>query len=491
MWLLGFYFHDDYRLRPNFVLNLGVRYEFLTPYSERRDRFIVVNDLFGTAKLGQHEGWAGRTCSGCVDPRVGFAWELFSNGNTVLKGGYGIFRNQLVHFNGYFQIPSGSPGGLALNGTNPAFPNPTLAIPGAVLNFSPTGTAEGGVKVLPRIPATPSAMHWNLTLDHQMTQNMTVRLGYLGSHGYHLESGYPLNTNTYEDRPDGTRFFAPGVHRIRPNFGPVDLAAYDFNSYYNAFTVTVGRRMTRGLGLEASYAFSRATDDTSVGLSSRGFISSDIRAADGRRNTYHGLSGYDIRNRFVSNLTYDLPSLARSSRVAEKLLRGWQVNTILTLQTRTPLSVWIGFDRANTTANNGGEQQRPSMSPSLRGEIPLCPCPMPSPLGGGTQKAPERYYDPTVFVLPEPGTYGNAGRNIIIGPGLANLDLALEKNTAMTERINLQFRAEGFNLFNRVNWLNPSPRLFETNGSISGSAGRIVGTNTTSRQLQFALKLLF
>ena len=129
--------------------------------------------------------------------------------------------------------------------------------------------------------------------------------------------------------------------------------------------------------------------------------------------------------------------------------------------------------------------------PSLKGPVPICPCQLPASLGGGKQKAPERYFDPTVFVLPERGTYGNAGRNIIIAPGLVNFDLALVKKTTITERAELQFRAEGYNVFNNVNWGPPNPRIFDNRGAIVGSDGAITTTLTAGRQLQFALKLLF
>jgi hypothetical protein len=123
--------------------------------------------------------------------------------------------------------------------------------------------------------------------------------------------------------------------------------------------------------------------------------------------------------------------------------------------------------------------------------VPICPCPIPDSLGGGIQEAPQRYFDPTVMVLPAAGTYGNMGRNIIIGPGLANMDFGVVKNTLLTERINLQFRAEGFNILNGVNWAQPSVNMFQSNGAYSGNAGTITATSTTGRQFQFALKLVF
>jgi len=134
------------------------------------------------------------------------------------------------------------------------------------------------------------------------------------------------------------------------------------------------------------------------------------------------------------------------------------------------------------------QSQRPNL---IKGPVPICPCTMPASLGGGTQASPVRYFDPTVFALPEAGTYGNAGRNIVTGPGLVNFDFALVKKTAITERMELQFRAEAFNMFNNVNWGAPSRAVMTTTGAIAPSAGAITNTSTDSRQMQFALKLVF
>lgn len=488
--LYGTYLQDEYRLRINLTLNLGIRYEFVSNYSDTRSRFIVLNDLFGTPKTGQKAGYHGRMCGGCVDPRIGFAWDVFSNGKTAVKGGFGVFRAQNARFAAFYNIPTESPGGQNINVTNPSFPNPTIPRTGGVILISNSGTGSSGVTILPRVPSTPSAMQWNLTVDQQLSRDMSLRLGYVGSHGYHLDGGSVINTNTYQILPDGSIFFPPGVHRIRPDFGAVQYEAYDFNSYYNAFEVTLGRRMKRGLGFETSYVFSRNTDDTSSGRNNGNFITSEPRLVDFRRHVHHGRSGLDMRNRFIGNVTYEFPSMHSGGAVISKVLSGWQTNSIITAQAGTPLTPLVSFDRANTVGENPGTAQRTTLSPSLKGSLPTCPCQLAASLGG-EQRSPQRYFDPTSFVLPAAGTYGNAGRNIMTGPGLMTVDLALVKNTAIAERLNLQFRAEAYNLFNSVNWAQPNQGIFDTNGSIKGSAGQITSTNTTGRQIQFALKVIF
>ena len=318
-----------------------------------------------------------------------------------------------------------------------------------------------------------------------------MRVAYLGSHGYHLDSGYTLNSNTFQSSAGWQLLLSPGVHRIRPDYNAINEIAYDFNSFYDGLTATVGQRVHHGLSYEASYAFSRATDDTSLENSSRTHLTAEMRPPDGRRNTYHGLSGLDMRHRFIGSVTYDLPAFASSAGLVGRVLSGWEMNSIFSIQAGTPITPWIGFDQANTRTSNAGESQRPSFASGFSGAVPICPCMTPASLGGGVRKAPQRYFDPTVMVLPTVGAYGNMGRNVIIGPGLINVDLALVKSTQISERFTLQFRAEAYNLFNNVNWIQPSTSSFQSNGAYSGNVGAITNTSTTGRQLQLALKLSF
>src|SRR5262249_9201884 len=154
---------------------------------------------------------------------------------------------------------------------------------------------------------------------------------------------------------DGSFFFAPGLHRFRPDYNAINQIVYDFNSFYSGFTATVAQRAMHGLSFEVSYAFSRATDDLSLEQSSRTHLTAEMRAPDGRRNTFHGLSGLDMRHRFIGNLTYTLPSVGSGPGFIQKILSGWEANSIFSLQAGTPITPWIGFDRANTRASNAGE----------------------------------------------------------------------------------------------------------------------------------------
>ena len=488
-WLYGMYFQDDYRWLSNFTLNLGLRYEFVSNYSNVNNRFLVLKeDLFGTILTDQKYAYDGRMCTRCVEPRFGFAWDVFSNGKTAVKGGFGMFHSQVVRMAALYPVTASSLGGVNISVDYPSFPNPTIPNSKSRIRIVPTGTPGSIGRMLQRTPKTPTALQWNFTIDQQLTPSTMLRLVYVGSHGYNLDGGYGANTNTYVIRPDGSRYFAPGSHRRRPELGAVSYFPNDFNSYYNGFSVTMGHRMAQGISVEGSYVFSRATDDTSMGGSMPATIQNDATQMDERRNVSHALAGMDMRHRGVFNATYDFPALRAQSGFANKLFSGWQLNSIITLQAGNPLSPINGFDRANALGLFSEQSQRPNL---IKGPVPICPCTMPASLGGGTQASPVRYFDPTVFALPEAGTYGNAGRNIVTGPGLVNFDFALVKKTAITERMELQFRAEAFNMFNNVNWGAPSRAVMTTTGAIAPSAGAITNTSTDSRQMQFALKLVF
>jgi hypothetical protein len=195
-----------------------------------------------------------------------------------------------------------------------------------------------------------------------------------------------------------------------------------------------------------------------------------------------GPSTYDVRNLAVINGTYELPIghgkawLGDASGWAEKVAGGWAVSAILTLQDGFPFTPQLGYN----PSNNGDSRDpvRPSYNPAFTGPIIL--------------GSPNEYFNPNAFLPPVPGTYGNVGRDTLTGPGLADLDFSILKNTHLTERVNLQFRAELFNILNRANFGSPNAVVFSSASPTPAStAGVITSTSTTSRQIQFGLKLQF
>jgi hypothetical protein len=240
------------------------------------------------------------------------------------------------------------------------------------------------------------------------------------------------------------------------------------------------RRFTRDLQFRAAYTFSKSLDEGS----------SLANAISGTTNAFtmnplephwdYGLSSFDIRHSLSVNATYDLPFGRKSAKgahaFANNLISNWQASAIVTAQSGLPFSPQLGFNPTND--GDSRNPIRPSWNPAFTGNVIL----------GG----PSKYYDPNAFVVPLNGTYGNAGRNTLEGPGLGELDLSFAKKFPVTERVALQFRGELFNITNHTNFNAPNPIVFTAaTGGPSPTAGVITSTTTTSRQIQFGLKLLW
>jgi hypothetical protein len=246
--------------------------------------------------------------------------------------------------------------------------------------------------------------------------------------------------------------------------------------------VDLNRHFQHGFQVRGVYTWSKSLDDgtawnSSVGANAPGFVMypTDPKLDYGRANT-------DIRNVAVINSTYELPFgqgkrfLANATGWQQKAIGGWTASEIATLQSGFPFTPQLGFN----PTNNGDSRNpiRPSVNPDFRGNV--------------IQGGPKQYFNPYAFVVPFAGTYGNLERNTLTGPGVAELDLSLRKNTALTQKLNLQFRAEFFNILNRTNFGTPNTVVYSSNSTTpSPTAGLITTTSTTSRQIQFGAKLLF
>jgi hypothetical protein len=249
--------------------------------------------------------------------------------------------------------------------------------------------------------------------------------------------------------------------------------------------------------LQGSYTYAKNTNNADGVFGRYLDVSGTVPQDPDDWRTDWGLAGIDIRNYFSLNYTYDLPFARNLAGAAGKVLAGWQINGILTLADGTPNSILTGFNRSGNGASGTQITDRPNLLPGfsnspVKGVSKGCPgVPAGTKLG-----TPDLYFDPCAFALPEPGFYGNLGRNTVIGPGLANFDFAVVKNTALTETKSLQFRAEAFNVFNRANFNRPGPltesiRLFDLSGARVVPNATIRSTLTDSRQIQLGLKFNF
>lgn len=448
------FFHDTVRLTPNLSLSAGVRYEFTSPGVDVRDRANVYDP--GTGSLVR-VGTGGVPRAGFESdrnnfaPRLALAWAP-QGGSLVFRAAYGVFYDQpaLAPSEGlYFSPPYWNfnlyvPLGTTLLSLSDPFPaSYPIQLPFSAL-------------AIQRDLKAPYAQHWNFNVQRGIARNGVVELAYVGTKGTRLLSARDIN----QPAP------SPGQQYLRPNprFEDVQILESRANSIYHALQARYQQRLSRGVSALASYTFGKSIDDASGFFASAGDPnfpqnSYDLRAERGR-------SSFDVRHRLSLSYVWDLPLRGNW------LLRGWQTNGVWTLQSGRPFTAALlpDNDNSNTgrTALGFGSNDRPNVlrDPEL------------------DNRTPERWFDASAFALPARGTFGNAGRNIIEGPGLQTINASVVKNTALTEQLTLQFRAEAFNLLNHTNLDQPD------NFFGSPSFGSVLSAGQP-RRLQFGLKLLF
>jgi hypothetical protein len=354
-------------------------------------------------------------------------------------------------------------------------------------------------------------VEWNYFIEQQVSQNMSIRVGYVGSHAYHniididANSVVPQicsNIDPYFDPNKGgcksgginspdppTTFVQPGTQYFpavgpfgRPNqyLGSAYFWYMEGDASYNALQADLTKRFSSGLTFRADYTFSKNLDD-GTGIASSQSQNNNQSVMDPRNPLRdYGRSALDFRHQGSGNFSYELPfgngkRFAKGlSGAANKLVGGWQVNGIVTLLSGFPLTPLVGSNQSGN--GNQFSPDRPNWNPNFQGALKL--------------RTVDHWYDPKAFSLPTSGTWGNVGRGVLDGPGLAECDFSVFKTTPITETTRVLFRAEFFNITNRANFGLPNPNIF-SGGTISASAGKIVATTGTSRQIQFGLKLMF
>jgi hypothetical protein len=465
-----FFVNDSWRVKRNVTLSAGLRYEYNSPPVDSTDR---ANLYDATTRSLVQVGTGNMPRSGYESdknnfaPRVGLAWTLGDSERTVLRAGYGIyydtsplapgealyFNRPYFDFNLFFPLP-----GLPLTLSDP-FP--------AFFPFPLPDSAQA----IQRDLRTPYMQHWNLNVQQEIWKSTVLEVGYVGSKGTKLLSARDLNQPQPSALPPGLPF----VPRPVPQFDEINTIESRASSNYHSLQARLQQRLARGLALLGSYTWSKSIDDASNFFPSAGDPnypqnSYDLRAERGRSN-------FDVRHRLSVSYVYDLPFGKGRRYLADDggwstLLGGWQTAGIVTVQTGRPFTVALirEFDNSGTgiSALGFGANDRPNVigDPDL------------------SERTPERWFNTAAFAIPPAGRFGNAGRNILEGPGYQTVNASLIKNTSLSERFNLQFRAEAFNLFNHPNFNLPDNFLG------SPTFGQITSAREP-RHIQFGLKLLF
>jgi hypothetical protein len=452
-----------------------VRYELMTVPSERGGRDSSLRQITDTAPvtgpLYQNPTY------GNLSPRVGGAWDPAGDGRMSLRGGYGLYFNTNNQQN------------LIVTVTNPPA-TPRIIIPNPTFPVPPFARGIGNsIRPIQWDLENPRVHAWNVSLQRELWSSIVATVGYAGSRGRHLLRSSDVNLARPTGLLDGQPFIAPGTPRLNPAFSTIELKSSDGESWYKALVFDVRRRWSQGLSVQSSYTWASSEDTTQAST----FFSD---ATNGTTSAFpefvadynRGPSDFDVRHNWVANFTWELPLGRGAAGMARTLLEGWQLSGIAQMRTGNPLTVFVA-------ANRSRSQWNPSLAPGIGRDRPSY-APGRGP-GDAVLGLPDRWFDPSAFVLPPAGTFGSTGRGDFRGPDLRTVDLALVKCTpfdALGSGGRLEIRLEIFNVLNRANFAPPALTVFSgqaDNEAPLGSFGRIRSTVTSARQGQLGVRLVF
>jgi len=454
----GVFVQDDFKVSSTLTLNLGLRWEYNGVPNEKYNRLsaydFAANKLVQVGTNGVDRVYNRQFTN--FGPRVGFAYNPLGHGKTVFRGGAGIYFDQPVT-NIVTGLGSNPPFSASVNNTS----NVSL---GAPFN-APAGSGSAINAIDPNFKSGV-LYSYNFNIQQEVLGTV-LQVGYVGSQGRHLRLFGDYNQ---------------GIGGVRPitGFSSITDQASVSNSIYNGLWISANRRLSRNIAFSTSYTFSKSIDNNSVGSSNPQV--QDFRNLAGER----ALSDFDARHRFVLSGTFLAPFRANGA-VTKRLVEGWSLSPIVNLQSGNPFSPIVALTRTlapGTTPAPGVVYNSGSLENFDRPDYVLG-----QPLLAANP-SPAQYLNPAAFVRHNLG-FGSAGRNILTAPGLEDVDVSLAKNTAITERVALQFRAEFFNIFNHPNFAQPQ------NAITASTFGQILATRTTrgdlgsSRQIQLGMKLVF
>lgn len=469
--LFGAYVQDEWQLTPRLTVNGGARVEWATEPTEKYGRDVALPNLLDRqptlGRLYQNPG-------ANLSPRGGFAWNVTGDGRTSLRGGYGLYFNTNNQQN------------LIVTITNPPFtPRPVIANP----TFpTPPFNRAGATSIRPiQFDVEYPRVHiWNLSVQRELPWQTVATVSYAGSRGKHLLRSNDVNTATPTVQADGTPFFPLGTPRQNTAYSTIELKSSDGDSWYKALIVDVRRRFTGGLAVQSSYTWSRSEDTTQAST----FFSDATNGTTSAFPEYipdynKGRADFDVRHNWVLNFTWEIPFARNTSGVSRAVLDGWQLSGIAQVRTGNPLTVFVSGNRSRS-------QWAPALGPGIgRDRASYAP-------GRSAEDAvigkPGQWFDPTAFVTPPAGTFGNTGRGDFAGPDLRTVDLSMTKSARLGGNRRVEVRIEAFNVLNRANFAPPNLSVYAGSADVEQplpNFGRIRSTVTSSRQIQLGVRLLF
>jgi hypothetical protein len=473
------YLQDDWRVLRNLTLNLGVRYEMATVPTERHDQLGTL--VYGSQQLKLGSPYFNNPTRRNFSPRVGAAWDPFGDGKTAVRAALGQYDS--LPLTSQFSLISVISAPFNLQGSSTSVPV------GSFPHGLYESLAAGGPRadLIEQNPKRSYVLQWNFSIQRQLTPSLLLEAGYAASHGVHLPLvvGDINSVPPAEATPQGYVWPTPRGSGIKPwpTWGNVSAVLWQVSSDYDSLPVRIQRRLSHGLLVQGSYTWSKSLDTGSNSLMTAYTNTlSNLPVFDARLRK--AVSEFDVPQNLVVSGTWELPNPGSGWKPFREFAKGWQLGTLLTLSSGLPFTPTIAGDSL------GLNSSIPYNFPD-RLNLPGCG----NPVNPGN---PANYIKLSCFAAPSPATrLGNAGRNVGRGPGLADWDAMLFKNVRIargSEIFNVQFRFEAFNALNHTNFGPPtstSLQLFTQGLTQISSAGNLTSTSTTSRQLQFALKVLW
>ncbi len=482
------YIQDKFQLSPRFVVNLGLRYDFETNPVEKHDElYNLINPATDTGFTHVPHAFAHNVTKWNLEPRVGFAWDLFGNQKTSLRGGFGAFADMPLEMQVIIAYLFNPP---VYNVTEILFPT----VPNPFGSGIVTGLPGGGQQSSYNPKINDYIMEYNLNVQQQVLPRTVLTLGYVGSRANHLSIGQETNPCVpTQVLADGTIVRAYGTTpatctSVNPNLANIVDRFAVGTSNYNSMQVALDRALGKNIQFRTAYTYSKCLDygsyytgNDSIGPNGQTAGLQAGNLANTKRNVDYGPCDFDLRHNWTSNLIWQLPFQGN------RLKQGWQLSLITSVHSGTPYSVYDAIDRADVGAGGAAANaERPDLVPGASSNPTSV---RQTPLGVFG-------FDPSAF-QPQPlGVFGNLGRNTLVASGVRDVDFSLSKSTKITERTSAQLRLDIFNLANHTNFGFPNAALYSGQDALGNvianpTAGQITSTATTSRQIQLSAKFVF